>query len=61
MSGFDVARRVAGATTVVLTSSAAAADYGPALARSRGDVAGFVAKADLTGAALRAVLDGSAP
>jgi DNA-binding NarL/FixJ family response regulator len=57
MSGFDVARRLRGAAVVVLTSSRSAADYGDRLARA--DAVGFLPKADLSGAALDAVLAGA--
>ncbi len=66
MNGFEVAERLrsdggdgAGGTggTVVLISSRDADDYGTRIATS--PVAGFLAKADLTGAALAALLDGA--
>jgi CheY-like chemotaxis protein len=55
--GFEVARRLAAAEQrplVVLTSSRAAADYGPRVSAS--PVAGFVAKSDLSGPALRSMI-----
>ncbi|HEU0240388.1 MAG TPA: response regulator [Micromonosporaceae bacterium] len=55
MSGFEVADRIASQTSVVLTSSRSAADYGPAVVRSL--AVGFMAKSDLTGAAMAALLD----
>jgi DNA-binding NarL/FixJ family response regulator len=57
MSGLEVARRLRGGFAVVLTSSRSAADYGPALAGS--GAVGFIPKADLTGPALAAMLDGT--
>jgi DNA-binding NarL/FixJ family response regulator len=60
MDGFQVAQRLRGngvGGVVVLVSSRDAADYGSRVGDSR--VAGFLAKADLTGAALQAVLDGA--
>ncbi len=60
MDGFQVAERLRGdgtGGTVVLTSSRDAADYGARLGGSR--VAGFLAKAELSGAALAALLDGA--
>jgi CheY-like chemotaxis protein len=59
-TGFEVADRLAvraDAPVVVLTSSRTAADLGPSLARS--SARGFITKADLTPAALAAVLHGS--
>jgi DNA-binding NarL/FixJ family response regulator len=61
MNGFEVAERLRGGGeggTVVLISSRDAADYGTRIATS--PAAGFLAKADLTGAALEAVLAGAA-
>ncbi len=61
MSGFEVAERLRGdgaggaGGRVVLISSRDAADYGTRIASS--PVAGFLAKADLSGAALAAVLE----
>ena len=61
MSGFEVAERLRGGGAggaggrVVLISSRDAADYGTRIASS--PVAGFLAKADLSGAALAAVLE----
>jgi DNA-binding NarL/FixJ family response regulator len=63
MNGFEVAERLNGdgaggaGGTVVLISSRDAADYGTRIATS--PVAGFLAKADLSGAALAALLDGA--
>jgi DNA-binding NarL/FixJ family response regulator len=59
MSGFEVAERVRDAAAVVLTSSRAGSDYGARLSSS--GAVGFVPKADLTGAALTAVLSGAVP
>jgi DNA-binding NarL/FixJ family response regulator len=62
MDGFQVAERLRGGGAggaVVLISSRDAADYGTRVSSSR--VAGFLAKADLTGAALAALLDGAPP
>ena len=56
--GFAVAERLAAAepaAVVVLVSSRPAADYGARLARS--PARGFIAKADLSGAALSALLE----
>jgi DNA-binding NarL/FixJ family response regulator len=58
-SGFDVADRLAGVSTVVLTSSRSATDYGQRIGRSL--ARGFLPKVDLTGAALTAVLDQAVP
>ncbi len=58
MNGFEVAERLRGdgaGGTVVLISSRDAADYGTRVSDS--PVAGFLAKADLSGAALEAVLE----
>src|SRR4051794_35940454 len=55
--GFEVARRLARAERrplVVLTSSRAAADYGPRVAAS--PVAGFVPKVEVSGAVLRSMI-----
>jgi DNA-binding NarL/FixJ family response regulator len=55
--GFEVASRLTGNGTgprVVLTSSRDAADFGPLVAQS--GALGFVPKAELSGAALKAVL-----
>jgi len=54
MTGFQVAERLAGLATVVLTSSRAAEDYGPLIGAS--PAAGFVSKVELSGASLTAVL-----
>ncbi len=54
ISGFDVAERLAAHTSVVLTSSRSAADYGPRVPNSA--AVGFVAKADLTGETLQAAM-----
>jgi DNA-binding NarL/FixJ family response regulator len=56
IEGFEVAERIAGTTSVVLTSSRDALDYGSRIDRS--PAVGFLPKADLTGAALEAVLRG---
>jgi DNA-binding NarL/FixJ family response regulator len=56
MSGFDVAARVAGHTAVVLTSSRPADDYGTRLLATQ--AAGFVAKAELSGALVAATAFG---
>ena len=59
VEGFDVARELAvdgPPPFVVLTSSREASEYGPRLANSR--VLGFIAKDDLTGAAIRSLTDG---
>jgi DNA-binding NarL/FixJ family response regulator len=59
VEGFEVARALAtdGAPPfVVLTSSRDASAYGPRLASSR--VLGFVPKDELSGGAIRALLDG---
>jgi DNA-binding NarL/FixJ family response regulator len=59
MSGFDVcealARRNGAAPAVVLVSSRDAADYGPLIERS--GARGFVPKAELSGAAVAALLE----
>ncbi len=54
VSGFDVAELLAAHTLVVLTSSRSAADYGSRLEHSA--AVGFVAKVDLTGETLQAVI-----
>jgi CheY-like chemotaxis protein len=57
LDGFDVAKRLAALglrSAVVLTSSRNAAEYGPLVPEA--PVRGFVAKADLSGAALTALL-----
>lgn len=57
VDGFEVASRLTGngrGPLVVLTSSRDAADFGPLVAQS--GARGFVPKAELSGAALRAVL-----
>ena len=54
LSGFDVAHAIAAQTAVVLTSSHAAADFGPSIRRS--PAIGFLSKVDLTGAALASLL-----
>ena len=59
ISGLDVAEQLAGSASdvaVVLTSSRSAADFGAALDAS--SARGFVAKGELTGAALRAAAGG---
>ena len=57
--GFEVARRLArtngGSPVVILTSSRDAADFGPLVEES--GARGFVPKAELSGAALSALLD----
>jgi DNA-binding NarL/FixJ family response regulator len=57
--GFEVARRLAatngGSPAVILTSSRDAADFGPLVEQS--GARGFVPKAELSGAALSALLD----
>lgn len=60
MNGFQVAERLGAdgaGGVVVLISSRDAADYGTRVSAS--PVAGFLAKADLSGAALAALLDGA--
>jgi DNA-binding NarL/FixJ family response regulator len=60
MDGFQVAERLRGdgaGGAVVLVSSRDAADYGTRISAS--PAAGFLAKADLSGAALAALLDGT--
>ena len=57
IEGFEVARRLALARRpplVVLTSSREAMEYGPRLKASR--VTGFIAKDELSGAAIRALV-----
>jgi DNA-binding NarL/FixJ family response regulator len=56
MNGFDVANRIATRAKIVLTSSRDAIDYGTRVAES--SAIGFVPKAELTGAAIEAVLLG---
>ena len=59
VAGFDVARELAvdgPPPLVVLTSSREASSYGPRLTSSR--VLGFIAKDELSGAAIRALVDG---
>ena len=59
VEGFEVARALAvdgPPPWVVLTSSREASEYGPRLASSR--VLGFIPKDELTGAAIRDLLDG---
>jgi DNA-binding NarL/FixJ family response regulator len=58
-SGFDVAELLAPHAAVVLTSSRSASDYGRRVWES--PAYGFVAKADLSGHALREVLDRTGP
>ena len=56
-SGFDLAERLAGVPSkVILVSSRGRRDFGERLRRSR--ALGFVAKDHLSGATLRALLDG---
>ena len=59
VEGFDVAQALAADGTppfVVLTSSREASEYGPRLTSSR--VLGFIAKDELSGAAIRILTDG---
>lgn len=59
IDGFEVARRLAESghrSAVVLTSSRDASDYGPRIARSA--ARGFLSKADLSGPAIQALLQG---
>jgi DNA-binding NarL/FixJ family response regulator len=59
VEGFEVARALATdgpPPFVVLTSSREASEYGPRLASSR--VLGFIAKDELSGAAIRALAEG---
>jgi CheY-like chemotaxis protein len=56
-SGFDVARRLAGnghAAALIMISTHAGADYADLIAES--PVAGFLPKAELSGAAIRRIL-----
>ena len=58
IQGFDVAERLStngSAPAIVLTSSHDAADFGPLVERS--GALGFVPKSDLSGEAIRRVLD----
>jgi DNA-binding NarL/FixJ family response regulator len=58
MEGFEVAkalRRNGNAPTVILTSSRDSRDFGPLVERS--GARGFIAKADLSGPALEALLE----
>ena len=60
VDGFEVALALAADGTppfVVLTSSREASEYGPRLASSR--VLGFIPKDELSGAAIRTLMDGS--
>jgi|SRR5690349_4060279 len=57
MSGFAVADRIGARADVVLTSSRAAADFGPAIERAA--AVGFVAKSDVCGASLERILTGA--
>jgi DNA-binding NarL/FixJ family response regulator len=54
LDGFAVAREIGDAVVVVLTSGRAAEDFGHRVAESR---RGFLPKAQLSGAALEAVLE----
>ena len=57
--GFEVASRLrarGGAPAIILVSSRDASDYGPAVAES--GALGFIAKGDLSGAAVSSLLDG---
>jgi DNA-binding NarL/FixJ family response regulator len=57
IDGFDVAARVTsedGAPAVVLVSSRESRDFGPLVSRS--GARGFISKADLSGAALKALV-----
>jgi CheY-like chemotaxis protein len=59
IDGFEVASRVTatdGGPAVILTSSRDGGDFGPLVQAS--GARGFVAKADLSGESLRALLDG---
>jgi DNA-binding NarL/FixJ family response regulator len=61
MEGFDVARALADDVdppVVVLTSSRDAREYGPRLGQSRSS--GFVPKDELSGGAIRALVDAAA-
>ena len=58
IDGFDVAARLRNGTqqpTIVLVSSRDSSDFGPLVARS--GARGFISKADLSGAALAALLE----
>ena len=60
VEGFEVAAKLAAdpwPPFVVLTSSREASEYGPRLAAAR--ALGFIAKDELSGAAIRALLDGA--
>ena len=60
IEGFDVARELAAdgpPPHVVLTSSREASSYGPRLESSR--ALGFIPKDELSGAAIRALIDGA--
>jgi DNA-binding NarL/FixJ family response regulator len=60
IDGFEVTRRLrtdGRAPTIVLISTRPVAEYGPRVARS--GAAGFIAKEDLSGSAVRAVIGGS--
>jgi len=62
IKGFEVARRIheePDPPAVILVSSREASDYGRGVERS--GVLGFISKAELSAAALRAVLRGSEP
>jgi DNA-binding NarL/FixJ family response regulator len=62
IEGFEVARALAvdgPPPLVVLTSSREASEFGPRLASSR--VLGFIAKDELSGAAIRALANGALP
>jgi DNA-binding NarL/FixJ family response regulator len=58
MSGFDVAERLAPATKVVLTSSRESSDLGRRVRRS--GAVGFISKDDLSGEAIRSLLERAA-
>ena len=61
-SGFDVARQLAGdgqAATLIMISTHAREDYADLIAES--PAAGFVAKADLSAAAIRRILGADGP
>jgi DNA-binding NarL/FixJ family response regulator len=55
MSGFDVAERLGPGTKVILTSSRASADFGGRVRRS--GALGFIPKDDLSGDAIRRLLE----
>ena len=58
IDGFDVAARLSNGSarpTIVLVSSRDSSDFGPLVARS--GARGFISKADLSGAALAALLE----